>query len=635
MRTHTYLTLIAAAILFFSGASFVSAQQVSTEALMAQISNLLLLVQDLQKQLSDLKSQQSAAQASSVTAPPITAVSVTVLSPDNGETFVQGQQNRISWNGGTGKVEIGLVDKSFDTTHTVLGWISLNEQPDGTLVWNGETVSDLSGTEQKPLASLSAGPYKIIAVSAGATGAYCVTATGGCNYDLSNAYFTVILSAASNSSFLTSCAPSANAVATNELVTWAASASNGQPPYTYSWSGTDGISALPVRSSSDGRFLDVVYYGAGRKMAGVDVRDAAGKESSAVCNTLTVTPAPPPLRITSPNGGESFVMTRTSDPTQFIKVAWESNGLKNVRTGDLRVAFVDTFGRECAMANAPRTSTGAYISVFDGYPCERGEWGLAPGQYKVKVYLSDKPTSVFDTSDGYVTLTEPVQDTQAITASLPVVASGSSVAFHLLAPENTLRAALSVSCPLSIRATAANLCNHYTDITSYATSATDYTATFVNSSTEAQDVAVNFYVYLPNNPNYGRGVPTHLTVLPPPVVNPNYITVLRPNGGETIRYGDAYAFTFRSTQAGVVDLTLLPDPPIDADGVCPIGTDIPATSGTFTFTIPANGVCAKNPKKPISGSYKLLAILRDGSTKLGSDQSDAAFSILAPSPVAP
>lgn len=626
MSIRRYFIIGIVSVSFFIGVPAVSAQAVSAEALAAQINSLLLLFQDLQAQLASLRAEKIVAQ-------PLVAssTSVTVLSPNSGESFTPGQSVRVSWSGGDKKVQVGLVDKRYETDRTVLGWISLNEKPNSSFVWNGEKVSDITGTVSQTVASLSGGPYKIISVSAGLTENYCVSPNSNCNYDVSDSYFTVVSPVSSNA-LLVSCTPSVAAGEAGAVITWEATASNGQPPYAYSWSGTDTISILPPRFSSEGKFLDVIYHAPGLKTAGVTVRDATGKSAFAPCGfEVTVAPAPSPLTLLSPNGGESFVLTQTADPSQFVKVSWRLKGLPQVKEEKVLVSLQDMYGRECALSSVSRRLSETFLGLVDGYRCPNNNWALSPGQYKIKVSVEGRDTTVFDISDSSFTLTAPVSDVQLLIPSPSVINSGESVKFRFFSPPNAINASLYSFCPNGITAQPPHICNKYIDVTSYMASSTEYTATFFNVSSQARDVASNFYVYLPNNPNYARGVPARVTVRPVSAASNNSITVLSPNGGEKVYYGASSVYRFQSNQAGLVDLTLVPYPPIDAGLVCQIATGVSASLGEFSLAIRETSSCLNGPSKIAAGSYKLFATLRDGETKLATDLSDSPFTVAATS----
>ena len=633
IKRYFIVGVFAASFLF--GGAFASAAEVSTASLTAQINTLLLLIQDLQRQLTALALEQGAAQ---VPVGSTATTSVMLLSPSSETSFMQGQPIKIAWSGGVSKVQIGLIDKAYETDHTVLGWISLNEKPNSSLVWNGEQVTDLAGTAIQVASSFSKGPYKIVAVGAGSTQNYCVMEKSGCNYDISDSYFSIIPPAPAHGPLITTCAPTPpTTIQTGEVAVWEAITTNGRAPFVYRWSGTDGLSALPPRAA-DGRVLEAIYHSPGLKTAGVTVRDANGQEGYSPCSfVLGVTTAPAPLTVSFPNGGESFVLTETFDPSQFVRVWWRSNGLPRYGKEQIQIALKDTQGRECVVGKVSRQSHDASIGLVNGMVCPQNrEWVLSPGQYKVKVSLEGKEATISDTSDAFVTLTAPVSDVQAIIPSVSSINSGGSVKFHLFAPAGTVRASLYFFCPDGITAsTTPGICNHFTDVSSYIASSTDYTASFSNASGQTQTIAANFYVYLPNNQNYGRGVPTQLTVFPASTVASNALTVLAPNGGEAIHYGESFVYRFTSTQAGAVDLTLVPSPPIDAGLVCQIARDVPASDGAFSFTVPVSGGCITGPTKIVPGKYTLLATLRDNANLLTSDSSNSSFTITATSTPTP
>jgi len=76
-----------------------------------------------------------------------------------------------------------------------------------------------------------------------------------------------------------SCSPDKATALVNELVTWTANGvSGGSPPYSYSWSGTDGLSGTtnPVAKS---------YATTGTKTASVAVTDSLSKSANRPCSS--------------------------------------------------------------------------------------------------------------------------------------------------------------------------------------------------------------------------------------------------------------------------------------------------------------------------------------------------------------
>ena len=104
---------------------------------------------------------------------------------------------------------------------------------------------------------------------------------------------------------------------------------------------------------------------------------------------------------------------------------------------------------------------------------------------------------------------------------------------------------------------------------------------------------------------------------------------MSPNGGETVSFGSPYLYRFTTTLPGVVDLTLVPYPPIDASLVCKIATGAVSSAGQISVTLPLSGTCPLGPAKTVSGTYKLLGTLRNGDINTSSDLSDATFTVNA------
>jgi hypothetical protein len=125
---------------------------------------------------------------------------VKILSPNGGEVLAERKANTISWTGGKQRVIVGVVDSNYETSGTPVGWIALNASPNSSTIWNGWTVTDLSGTTVSELKTLSPGPYRIIAVSLSDSGKYCLKTDGAipCNVDLSNSSFTITPSIGTN-----------------------------------------------------------------------------------------------------------------------------------------------------------------------------------------------------------------------------------------------------------------------------------------------------------------------------------------------------------------------------------------------------------------------------------------------------
>lgn len=96
---------------------------------------------------------------------------------------------------------------------------------------------------------------------------------------------------ASNNGLDVACYPDPSSASVNQPVTWSAEVTGGNGQYTYSWTGTDGLSGSTAST--------IKYYGsAGQKSAIVTVTSTDGKSATRACSTaLTVrsvgTPRPP------------------------------------------------------------------------------------------------------------------------------------------------------------------------------------------------------------------------------------------------------------------------------------------------------------------------------------------------------
>lgn len=142
------------------------------------------------------------------------APSITVLSPNGGEVFIQGQLNNISWSGGQSKVQVGLINHDYlpgGSNLSVFGWIELNGQINGKITWDGRTLKALDGSIQP---QIKLGKYKIVTVTKSDIGNYCI-GTGinsDCSYDVSDNSFTI--NSLSTSSSITVLSPNGNDVYT-------------------------------------------------------------------------------------------------------------------------------------------------------------------------------------------------------------------------------------------------------------------------------------------------------------------------------------------------------------------------------------------------------------------------------------
>lgn len=157
---------------FFVGAAmlvpFVSSASI-VDDLRAQVASLTALLQSLQAKVQSLAATNVSTGGNLAAVGTATsASSVTVVSPNGGEVFVQGQRNMISWTGGKGAVSVALVKSTTANKanlmeqNLIVGWIAAKAAPNSSVLWNATSVCDLSMTSCR---SVSSGSYKVLVVS--------------------------------------------------------------------------------------------------------------------------------------------------------------------------------------------------------------------------------------------------------------------------------------------------------------------------------------------------------------------------------------------------------------------------------------------------------------------------------------
>ena len=157
------------------------------------------------------------------------------------------------------------------------------------------------------------------------------------------------------------------------------------------------------------------------------------------------------------------------------------------------------------------TSSGDWSSSFFNSTLQ--VQNIVPNYY---VYLSTNPNYAVRVSSQVSvkpisTSIPPVTQTgTSVTPSASTINSGSSVRLTFKFPPNAVRASLYLVCPNGVTAGAINICNQYKDVTSNG----DYSIPIYNSSSQSQNITVNYYVYLSSNPNDAVQASSQITVRP-------------------------------------------------------------------------------------------------------------------------
>ena len=189
-----------------------------------------------------------------------TQPSITVISPNGGETFTTSQSIAVTWT-----------MNYADTGNSIV--VTLFNKGSGNL-YNSATIKGVSGTNKFtiPAGSVGAGNYEVQVVDNPGYG-------GQDANDSSDNYFTI------TGNFTVSCSASPASAKLNQPVVWSASASGESGGwYSYHWSGNAFDSANPYWGYATS------YTTAGTKTATITATDDSGNITTANCS-LTVSSA--------------------------------------------------------------------------------------------------------------------------------------------------------------------------------------------------------------------------------------------------------------------------------------------------------------------------------------------------------
>lgn len=178
-------------------------------------------------------------------------------------------------------------------------------------------------------------------------GVYTITVTGSPLAKTTS--FTLTVSAPLPS-LAVSCSVFPTSANTGQNVTWSASPSGGSGSYTYSWSGTDGLSGST-------QSVTRTYSTAGTKTASVTVTSGAEQITQSCSNSLIVTnPPPQSINVLSPNGGELWPARSTQ------QIRWQATNLDSAATVNIEVTNISgqSFNPPSIIANNVLANVGTY-----------------------------------------------------------------------------------------------------------------------------------------------------------------------------------------------------------------------------------------------------------------------------------
>lgn len=123
-----------------------------------------------------------------------TAPSVTVLSPNGGESYKPGNKIGIYLSGGLTGARVGLVYPDFDPEALIsdgndVHWLSVSSNAGKNFVWDGSSFIDNNGN--KNYWNVGTGNYKMLAIRDTNDSKCYKTRISNCSYDLSDNYFTI------------------------------------------------------------------------------------------------------------------------------------------------------------------------------------------------------------------------------------------------------------------------------------------------------------------------------------------------------------------------------------------------------------------------------------------------------------
>ena len=200
-----------------------------------------------------------------------------------------------------------------------------------TYTWSGS--DGLYGSGQSVYTTYTNPGQKYATVTVYSNGQSITQSCGvGINIFYTNSYQPVVYQNQSNQGLNIGCYSDPVTIRVNQPITWLAEADGGIAPYTYSWTGSDGL-------TGSGQSVIKTYSTTGEKNAIVTVTSADGKTGSRTCtNTLAVRGTGTGSNLASTNTTSSTVSTNTTTGNSLSAASLFSLG--NVPWGWIAILII-------------------------------------------------------------------------------------------------------------------------------------------------------------------------------------------------------------------------------------------------------------------------------------------------------
>src|SRR3989338_2943219 len=285
---------------------------------------------------------------------------------------------------------------------------------------------------------------------------------------------------------------------------------------------SDGVGSLPsptVAIQQNTSFIHS-YAVAGTYTVKFTLTDNAGLTTQSSISVQVGNTTEPSITVLSPNGGESW----QTGNTYTISYRLPS-------TDDSALVYLNNY-HPVGSAKAGMENSSSLIaqpgrgveSVSYTVPSGMISLPVYQNSYKIKVCtVSDNCGSKTDISDSYFTITAPTSSNQppTITPGRITINSGQPVTLNFANPSGVLDTAkLFLSCPSGITSSAGSSgvdrCNSWYTFPMLPSSSE---FTFFNNTNEVKKVVPNYYIYYPSNPSYAVGGSSEIIVNPTTAFN--------------------------------------------------------------------------------------------------------------------